>query len=296
MKTATKADLSLVGITVIWGFSFIIVKDSLSMVTPYWFLFLRFLTASLALIVLFPRGWRQVNRQTLFYGLAIGIFLYSGFAFQTLGLQYTTPAKSAFITGVSILLVPVFNLLLFRVRFRAAVGVGILLAFMGLYLLTRPDDLARLNRGDVLTFFCAVAFAFHIIFIGRYAVRAPYHQLAVLQIFWSLILSFPLAFGAESPRFIYPPFFYLSLAYLGILASAMAFLIQTRAQQYTSAARTALIFSLEPVFAALASTLFYGERLGLADWIGGALILAGVIVGEVPVLKSKSERLISSNV
>lgn len=296
MKTATKADLSLVGITIIWGFSFLVVKDSLSVVTPYWFLFLRFLVASLTLIVLFPRGWRQLDRKTLFYGLAVGIFLYSGFTFQTLGLQYTTPAKSAFITGVSILLVPVFNLFLFRVRFRAAVGMGILLAVIGLYLLTRPDDLAHLNRGDILTFFCAVAFAFHIIFIGRYALRAPYHRLAVLQIFWSLILSLPLALGAESPRFLYPPSFYLALAYLGILSSAIAFLVQTRAQQYTSAARTALIFSLEPVFAALASTLFYGERLGLADWIGGALILAGVIVGEVPVLKSKSERLVSSNV
>lgn len=287
MQNATKADFSLVAITVVWGFSFVIVKDSLSVVTPFWFLFLRFLVASLTLIILFPRTWNDVNRSTYVKALVVGLFLYAGFMFQTLGLQHTTPAKSAFITGFSILLVPLLNLAIFRVRFRVLVGLGILVAFTGLYLLTRPDNLNKWNRGDLLTFFCAVSFAFHIIWIGRYTTRTPYRHLAVLQILCCLIVSIPLALFWEQARFLYPASFYLSLAYLGVLSSALAFLIQTHAQQYTSAARTALIFSLEPVFAALASVLLYREPLTPGEWLGGIMILAGVLVGEVPVLKTK---------
>lgn len=290
MKTRTKADLSLVGVTVVWGFSFLIIKDTLLLITPFWFIFLRFLVAATTLALLFPRIWTSVTLSTLSRSGSIGFCLYCGFVFQTLGLQYTTPAKSAFITGFSVLLVPVLNLLVFGVRLRRTVATGILLAFAGLYLLTRPADLTQVNRGDVLTFVCATAFAFHIILIGRYAAGMPYQQLGVLQMVWALALSVPLGLVWETPRLSYPFSFYLALGYLGILSSALAFLVQTRAQQQTSAARTALIFSLEPVFAALASMLFYGERLSAREWLGGALILAGVTIGEIPVLKSKSEQ------
>lgn len=296
MRTSTQADLSLVGVTLIWGFSFLIVKSSLQVVTPFWFIFLRFLVAAATLWLLFPQLWRQVRPPTLLYSGVVACFLYGGFTFQTLGLQHTTPAKSAFITAVSILLVPLLNLVIFRVRLRPALALGVALAFWGLYLLIHPQELTRPNRGDALTLACAVAFGFHIIFIGRYATRVPFQQLAVFQIVWALLLSGPLGLLWETPRFSYPISFHLSLAYLGVLSSALAFFVQTRAQQYTSAARTALIFSLEPVFAALASVMFYGERLNLREWVGGALIVVGILVGEMPVLKSKNERVNQSNV
>ncbi|MDA2933300.1 DMT family transporter [Acidobacteria bacterium AH-259-D05] len=280
-------------VALLWGFSFLVVKDALSAITPFWFVFLRFLTASLVLAFLFPRFWRDFQSSTLLYSLVIGLFLYLGFTFQTLGLRYTSPAKSAFITGSSVLMVPLLDLFIFRIKFRRNVGIGILTAFVGLYLLTRPDHLMGWNKGDGLTCLCAVAFAFHIIFTARYAVRSPYRQLAIFQICWTFILSIPLALMIETPQLLYPVSIYISLIYLGVFCSALAFLIQTHAQQYTSASRTALIFSLEPVFAAIASAAFYGERLTLLAWFGGLLIVIGVLAGELGVIKSRNEEQLS---
>ena len=271
----------------LWGFSFLVVKESLDHITPFWFLSLRFAVALLSLLLFFPRFWQGVGAYSLRSGLLVGLVLYAGFAFQTLGLQYTTPAKSAFITGSAVFMVPLLNWAAFGVAIRRPVGVGVLVAFVGLWLLTRPDDLARLNRGDTLTLLCALAFALHIILVGRYAARIPSRQLAVLQIFWATLAALPVALLLETPGFVYPSSLYLSLFYLGVFCSAVAFLVQTRAQRYTSSARTALIFSLEPVFAAMASMALLGEQLNVSEWFGGMLIVAGVMVGEVGVLKSK---------
>ena len=277
----------MVFVVLLWGFSFLVVKESLDHITPFWFLSLRFAVALLSLLLFFPRFWQGVGAYSLRSGLLVGLVLYAGFAFQTLGLQYTTPAKSAFITGSAVLMVPLLNWAAFGVAIRRPVGVGVLVAFVGLWLLTRPDDLARLNRGDTLTLLCALAFALHIILVGRYAARIPSRQLAVLQIFWATLAALPVALLLETPGFVYPSSLYLSLFYLGVFCSAVAFLVQTRAQRYTSSARTALIFSLEPVFAAMASMALLGEQLNVSEWFGGMLIVAGVMVGEVGVLKSK---------
>ena len=277
----------MVFVVLLWGFSFLVVKESLDHITPFWFLSLRFAVALLSLLLFFPRFWQGVGAYSLRSGLLVGLVLYAGFAFQTLGLQYTTPAKSAFITGSAVLMVPLLNWAAFGVAIRRPVGVGVLVAFVGLWLLTRPDDLALLNRGDTLTLLCALAFALHIILVGRYAARIPSRQLAVLQIFWATLAALPVALLLETPGFVYPSSLYLSLFYLGVFCSAVAFLVQTRAQRYTSSARTALIFSLEPVFAAMASMALLGEQLNVSEWFGGMLIVAGVMVGEVGVLKSK---------
>lgn len=296
MKISTKADLSLALVSALWGVSFVVVKDSLSLATPYWFLFLRFLVASGALLVFLPGSWRALAPSAIRSGFVVGFFVFSGFIFQTLGLQYTTPAKSAFITGSSIVMVPLLNALLFRARLTRTVAVGICIAFAGLYLLTNPADLSRLNRGDGLTLICALAFAFHIIYVGRYAVRTSYRQLAVLQIWWAWVFTAPLALVMESPRLDYPPRFFLALIFLGVFCSALAFLIQTHAQQYTSPSRAALIFSLEPVFAAIASVLAYGEEMTRLEWFGGTLVVLGVLLGEINVVKSKKEPITQASV
>jgi drug/metabolite transporter (DMT)-like permease len=283
-----EAQISLLLITLLWGTSFVIVKDSLGYASPLWFLFLRFSLASGVLLMVYPRILLGLTRASMYRSMVVGVLLYAGFALQTTGLLHTTPSKSAFITGCAVPLVPLLNFVIFRVPFRKSVAIGILLAIGGLYLLTRPD-LSALNRGDVLTLGCAVAFAFQIIFIGRYASHMPYQDLAVFQIFWALVLSLPLAVLLESPSLYYPPRVFASLAYLAIFCSALAFLVQTRAQRHVSASRTALIFALEPVFAAFASLLLWDEVLLAREWAGGGLIVAGVIIGELPVLESKRE-------
>jgi drug/metabolite transporter (DMT)-like permease len=190
-----------------------------------------------------------------------------------------------------VVVVPVISLLAFRTGFSRKVGVGVGLAFAGLFLLTRPDDLVNLNRGDVLTFCGAVAFAFQIIYLERYTRRVPTDSLAVLQLLWTMLLSLPAGLLVDGPRFSYGWSFYAAVIYLAVFCSALAFLAQARAQKHVSATRAALIFSLEPVFAAIASFLFYGERLSAVEWLGGAMTVAGVILGEVPVLRSKTEQV-----
>jgi drug/metabolite transporter (DMT)-like permease len=284
----TEAQISLLMITLLWGTSFVVVKDSLDYASPLWFLFLRFSLASAVLFLVYPRILLGLTRTSMYRSLVVGLFLYAGFALQTAGLVHTTPSKSAFITGCAVPLVPLLNFLVFRVSFRKPVAIGIVLAVGGLYLLTRPD-LSAFNQGDVLTFGSAIAFAFQIIYIGRYASRMRYQDLAVFQIFWALVLSLPVALLVETPGLGYPLRVFASLAYLAVFCSALAFLVQSRAQRHVSAARTALIFAMEPVFAAFASLLLWNEVLLAREWLGGGLIVAGVIIGELPMLESRRE-------
>lgn len=288
MRTTTKAEISLLLITVVWGTSFLVVKDTLSLTNPYWLLLLRFVVGTALVLVIFRRSLRSVDASMAWKGLVLGFVLYLGFLSQTAGLQYTTPAKSAFITGINVVLVPLFGVFFFRSRVTLEVVLGVSAAFVGLFLLTRPDNLDRINRGDVLTLLCAVVFTVHILLVERYSRQAPTSLLTVLQLAATAAWSVPLAAMHQGPVLRGSGWLLsLSIGYLALFCTALAFTVQIHAQKYVSAARAALIFSLEPVFAALASTLFYGERLSGLEWLGGLLVVSGVIVGELSVLRSK---------
>lgn len=280
---AARADLLLLFVTLIWGSSFVIVKGSLASISPVLFIALRFLLASLVLAVLLPRAVLGLSRRALLHGAIVGFFLFSGFVFQTLGLKYTTPSKSAFITGFSVLLVPAFGLLFFRIVPQTSAVIGVIMAFVGLMLLTLPSELIldRVNRGDVLTFLCAVAFAFHILSIDRLTRRTGYVELTVTQVFTAAALSLLSVFSIEDCFMDLSPALALSVMAMGVFATALAFYVQSWAQQYTTATRAALIFSMEPIFALVFSYIFYGERLLLRELAGGLLIVLGVIIAEL---------------
>jgi len=287
MKNRRAADIWLLFITFLWGFSFLVVKGALSYSGPYWFLFLRFTLAAIAMVVFFPGVLGRLDRQALWTGGGLACVLYAGFILQTAGLVYTTPAKSAFITGVSVVLVPLFGRIVFRNPLTREVVIGILIAFAGLYLLTKPDDLGKINRGDVLTLGCAIVFAFHILLVGRWANRAEPMSMTFVQIVGAALCSLPFALSIDGASYAHPWRYYLAVVYLSIFCSAFALSVQIRAQRQVPPSRAALIFSLEPVFAALASLIFYGENLLAREWLGGFLVVVGVIVGEATVLRSK---------
>lgn len=287
MRPDRSSTLWLIFITSLWGLSFIVVKGALTVADPYWFLLLRFSVASLAALFFFWGVWRKSDRRSLVHGLVLSAVLYLGFAFQTLGLEYTTPAKSAFITGISVVLVPIVGRLFFGTRISVDVAVGVITALFGLFLLIQPDNPLRVNRGDVLTLGCAVVFAFHVLLVGRYVTQTDPRLLAALQLLGASLLSLPLALGVNKPQFDFPWSFYLALFYLAVFCSAFAFSVQIRAQRYVSASRAALIFALEPVFAAAASVVFLAESLLLREWLGGGLVVLGVLLGEASVLRSK---------
>jgi drug/metabolite transporter (DMT)-like permease len=287
MRPDRSASLWLVLITLLWGLSFVTVKSALTVSAPFWFLFLRFFLAAAASLLFFWGAWRKLDRPGLVHGLVLSGVLYLGFVFQTLGLQYTSPSKSAFITGVSVVLVPVVGRLFFGTRISVEVALGVLTAFVGLFLLIKPDHPLDVNRGDLLTFACAVVFAFHVILVGRFVIRTDAGLLAALQLVGASLLSLPLALGVNQPQFDFPWSFYLGLFYLAVFCSAFAFSVQIRAQRHVSPSRAALIFALEPVFAAAASVTFYGDNLLWREWLGGGLVVLGVFLGDASVLRSK---------
>jgi drug/metabolite transporter (DMT)-like permease len=289
-----KADLLLTFCAVIWGATFVVVKDALANTSVFVFLALRFLVAASALGVVYRRELRGLGAGGYRAGAVIGCFMFSGYAFQTVGLRLTTPSKTAFITGFCVVLVPVFMALFGGRRIHGWVWAGALSALVGLYYLTVPSSVSSgwasvfsgLNGGDLLVLCCSVMFAMHIIAIGHYAPRYPAGALTLLQIAMTALLTsvtVPLLAVTrwEAARVAWTPRLVMAVLVTGVVATAMAFSAQVWAQQHTTPSHTAIIFTLEPVFAGITSFVFYHERLGRRSLAGAGLILVGILLAEL---------------
>jgi drug/metabolite transporter (DMT)-like permease len=273
-----KAELLLVLVTLIWGSTFVVVKEALVDASPLPFLGIRFTLAGILLFLVMGRGLGE--RQALGPGFLLGVFLFAGYLCQTTGLLYTTPSKSAFITGFAVILVP-FLQALHGFRLRAATIAGALLGLAGIYFLVLPSGVHAVNRGDVLTLFGAVSFAVHIVLVGSYTRRFSFRHLVPVQILVvGLLAAAALPLNLDF-RLHWTAGLIGALLLTAVLATGFAFSVQNWAQQFTPPAHTALIFALEPVFAALTSRLVLGERLGGKVFMGSALILAGMVVSEI---------------
>jgi drug/metabolite transporter (DMT)-like permease len=291
--------LLLVMIAFIWGSTFVLVKEALNDASPLALNSARMIVAAVLLAFFYRKKIAVLTKPALMAGVLVGVFLYAGYAFQTSGLKLTTPSKSAFLTGTSSVLVPLFLVAIWHVRIHLWRVVGILLALVGLFLMTVPGgpgglaDFANVNMGDLLTVGCAICFTFHVIFVGRASQRFPFEQVAFLQVGTAAILmtlSTPLL---EHPYFRATPTVIAAILITGVLCTAVAFSIQSWAQQFTPATHTALIFTTEPVFAWLTSFIYLHERLGLRAGAGAVLILGGVLISELlgQVEKPDDERI-----
>lgn len=279
------ADLALLVLTLFWGTTFHFVGAVLEIASPGVFLVARFATAAVVLgaVALVRRD--RVGPGFARHATLLGLFMLGGFVLQTIGLRYTTPARSGFLTGLSVLIVPFLARFLIGRRVRAASWVGVALAVVGLALLTRPFDEAigeLVRLGDALTVGCALAFALQIAFTSEWSPRHPLVPLTLAQVALTcagsaLLLPFEGAYlhAQGGVRFAG------TVLYMGVLMTAGAFFVMNWAQRRTTAVRAALIFALEPVAAALFSHYYGGEPLSPADWGGGGLIVLGVVVGEV---------------
>ena len=264
-----------------------LVKEALNDASPLLLNSARMIVAAALLAVFYRKKIAVLTKPALTGGVLAGIFLFAGYAFQTTGLKLTTPSKSAFLTGTSSVLVPVALVAIWHVRIHLWRVVGILLALVGLFLMTVPGgpgglaDFANVNMGDLLTVGCALSFTFHVIFVGRASQRFPFEQVAFLQVATAAVLmtiSTPLM---DHPYFRPTPTAIAAILITGVLCTAVAFSIQSWAQQFTPATHTALIFTTEPVFAWLTSFVYLHERLGLRAGAGALLILGGVLVSEL---------------
>lgn len=285
-----KADLVLVFITLIWGATFVVVKHALPGASTLLFLTLRFTLAALVLAALYRGHFTESGPRrnlALRGGVAAGLVLIVAYYFQTQGLRFTTPSKSAFITGLSVVLVPLLAALVHRILPSLSEVVGVLTATAGLAMMTvRWEDL-RIEKGDALTMVCALGFAVHILIVGRYSAAGGFAVLSVTQIATAALAGWGTFWWLETPHIAWSPGLAAALAVTALLATALAFTAMAWAQQHTSPTHTALIFALEPVFAWFTSWLVEGETLGRTAAAGAALILAGVLLVELKPFRNR---------
>lgn len=287
MSRRLRADLSLVLCTVIWGATFVVVKGALADASVFAFLAARFVLATVLMGLIFRADLRRTTRADLIAGALIGFFMFSGYVFQTAGLVETTPSKAGFITGFSVVMVPVFMAIFWGRHINRWVWGGALAALAGLYFLSVPaEGFAKLGRGDLLVFGCAVMFALHIAFVGHYSPRHSVGALSFLQVATTAaltLLALPVLSVTqwEAPRITWTPGLIGAVLVTAVLATAVSFSVQVWAQQRTTPTHTAIIFSLEPVFAALTSYLLIHERLSRRGLSGAVLILGGILLAEL---------------
>jgi len=287
MSRTLKAHLLLVLAALIWGVTFVQIKDALRDISPLLFNALRMVVATAAMLMVYWPHLRKITSSTFWAGARVGIFFWLGYEFQTPGLRLTTAARSAFLTGVSVVLVPVFLALFWRKVVGRWNVAGVLAAFIGLFLLTVPGDATgwadfrSVNTGDLLTLGCAVAFAFQIIFPGQATKAHAFQQIALLQVATAAVLMLPSVPLLEHAHIIWSWRVIIAILVTALFCTAAAFSIQSWAQQYVSATNTALILSLEPVFAWLASYVLLAEGLKLRAALGALLIIAGLLTSEL---------------
>lgn len=286
-----RADLALLGVAAVWGATFVMVKDALAYAGPFAFLAVRFGLAAVLLAPLLLWGQHRLalRRPLVQAGAVLGLLLCGGYGFQTAGLQFTTPARAAFITGLSVVVVPLLTAVVLRRQVAAGVWLGVGLATVGLALLSMGPEVlngrALLDSatllGDVLVLGCALVFGGHVFLAGEYAPRFDVMTLTLVQLAVAAVAAGVLAVGLEHPRLDQLGPILPAAAFTGVFATVLAFTIQLRAQRFTSATHTALIFSTEPVFGAIFAYLLVGEVLAPAAIFGCGLILAGMLVAQL---------------
>lgn len=284
-----RVDSSLIAVALIWGTTFILVKQALGGVSTLLFLTLRFAIATLALSLIFRKEFRNAKvRRAVRGGVIAGVFLFSGYVLQTFGLKHTSASKTGFLTGLYIPLVPLFSSLIYQKIPTMSEITGVLAAFTGMALMTIQSSFLDIGLGDVLVACCAVAYSFHILVLGRFAGSSNLGVLTVVQIATAAGLSALTFWWAEPVHIQWSAELCIALLVTSLLATALAFAVQTWAQRYSSPTRTALIFSMEPVFAWATSYLMAGEVLSKRAAVGGVLILAGILIVELKPFRARS--------
>lgn len=291
MKKSTFADLSLLFVAFIWGTTFVLVQNAISTIEPFAFngirFFIAFIILFLSLLVFQKQQLQFLSKKVLLSGVLLGFWLFLGYATQTLGLLFTTSSKAGFITGLSVVLVPLFSFLLLKQKPSIPAIIGVSVATIGLFLLTMTD-IAALNIGDFFVLICAFGFAMHIIFTGKFSDQFPSLLLTTIQILTVSLLSIisSLIFedfkGMMKVSILTSQSVIMALFITSVFATALAFFAQTRFQKFTTATRVALIFAMEPVFAAIAGYYWASERLSVSAILGCLFIFLGMVFAELP--------------
>ncbi len=281
--------LALVAVTAVWGVTFVQVKDALELYPLFAFLAVRFAIASATLGLPAARRLRRLGRRGAGAGVVLGALLAAGYGLQTAGLQRTTVSSTGFITGLYVVLTPLIAYALFRSRIGAAAAAGVVLATVGLVMLSGIR--AGSPLGDLLVLAGAAAYSLQIVLMERSAPRYDPLALTLVEMLAAFVGFGALALALGELRAPRGWTVWGALLVTGIFASALAYLVQTWAQQRTSATRTALAFTMEPVWTGFFGFTLAGDRLGGVGWGGCAVILAGILLAE-PAAAGSLARLV----
>ncbi len=277
-----QAEMLLLLAAISWGMTFILVQDAIRDVPVYTFLAWRFGLAFLLMLLIHVRRLPQLDRSTLIAAMVLGGLNFGAYAFQTFGLTLTLSSSVAFITGLFVVLVPLIAFFIFGQRIARSVWIGSIVAVIGLWLLATQGAL-RAGWGEAYTFVCAILFALHVLYTDRFSRRYDVPLLVAFQ-FGTMGLG-SILFGLSTNHTLMPsafsPSFVVGLVATVIFATIFAFWVQTSMQRYTTPSRTALIFTMEPLSAAIFGYVYGGEVLGMMQWVGGGLIIAGMLFAEL---------------
>ncbi len=289
MKKSMKADLALLLVTIFWGAGFPATKIALQTMTPYYHIGFRFAVASILLAALFHKKLKDLNKDLIKPALILSSLLFATYAFQTVGIQYTTASKSSFFSGLAVLIVPLFSIFYLKAKLEPKTIISVLTATLGLFLLSYTGSNFDFNIGDFLTILCSVCYAWQLLFTGTYVQKHDATLLAIVQLLFVSLFGMVFAVISEPfPTEISLPSFW-SLMFSAVLCTAFAFWMQTTAQKFSPASHIALIFTMEPVFGALTSFLVLGEVIGIRGIIGGLFIVTAMLITELQWSKGKKE-------
>lgn len=279
------AELLLAVITVIWGATFSFTKIGLDYSTPFTYSLLRFSIALAITLIIWHKSIFRISKRFFINGTILGIFYAGGFALQTIGLNYTTVTKSAFITGLSVVFTPIVYRIINGREIPLYQKLGIIIATAGLWLFTKPD-FENINIGDALTLISAFFWAFYLVFINKYTEHVEKFENTLQLVFCQfLTVAIISALGLIVFEIYYAKIelhnlLIVSLLFNGIIASVVLTTIHTRIQKFTTPVKAALIFSFEPVFAATFAMFIFNEILGIDEYIGALVLFVGILISE----------------
>lgn len=284
---------ALILVTVIWGGGFVASDIALESMKPFQIMMVRFLLASVLMGVI-SRGQRKSEEKlkdragAIKAGVLMGVTLFMGFAFQIIGLQYTTPSKNAFLTALNVVIVPFIAFVILKKKIGAKGIIGAVMSVLGVALLSLNGSFT-VSLGDGLTLFCAVGFAFQIFFTSEFVKKYPASVLNTVQMFTAFVLSAIslMIFGEND--FQVTTQGWLSALYLGVVSTTICYLLQTACQKYIDETKAAIILSMESVFGTIFSILILHEVVTVRMVIGCAVILAAVIISNMPETSEETE-------
>ena len=264
----------------VWGSGFVVTAIALDYLTPFQVMAGRFILASIILSVLFAYKFKSFTKAIVWKGAILGTILFIGFALQTVGLQFTTPSKNAFLTAVNVVIVPVIAYFIFKRKIDRHETIGSILAIIGIGFLTLQGTLT-MNIGDALSLACAVAFAFDIFYTNLFVQKEDAISLTIVQFYTASLLSVLIVFLQRDIPVSFEREAILSIVYLAVFSTTVAYVFQNVAFRYTTATKAAIILSLESFFGMLLSVLLLHEALTGRMVIGAILIMAAILIAEV---------------